>query len=366
MKGLEKKTPLYEEHVGRHARLVPFAGFLMPLQYSGIIEEHRAVREAAGVFDLSHMGEFWVTGDSAVAALNRLTTNDLAELQTGAALYTPLCNPDGGIVDDVLVYKFEDGLMLVVNASNIDKDFDWISSQVQSDVLVENVSDGTALIAIQGPRAEAILQAVTGIELARVAYYHFTCGLVAGVRCTVSRTGYTGEDGFELYTRSQDAADLWKAMMLAGEGAGLKPAGLGARDTLRLEAGLMLYGNDIDDTTNPLEAGLSWTVKVDHHDFVGRQALERQRAEGLSRRSVAFEMCGRGIPRPHMDVVVGGDRIGEVTSGTFSPTFRRGIGFAYVKRPFTKPGTEVEVVIRDHAETARVVRRPMYRREDAP
>jgi aminomethyltransferase len=362
---LEKKTPLYAEHVKAGARLVPFAGFLMPIQYSGIIDEHRAVRTAMGMFDLSHMGEFVVTGPDAVAAVDGLVTNDIRGLAVGQVRYTPMCYPDGGIVDDLLVYRFPDHLLLVVNASNIEKDLSWVREHVPDSVTVEDVSDRTGLIAVQGPRSAAFLQTLTDVDLASMAYYHFTSGTVAGVEAIISRTGYTGEDGFELYLDAAVAPAVWQTLYQRGTAEGLKPIGLGARDTLRLEAGYMLYGNDIDNTTNPLEAGLGWTVKLGEHDFIGRGALERQKADGLTRRMVAVEVVDRAIPRPHFRIVDGDAPVGELTSGTFSPTLQHGIGLGYVAASYAKAGTDLSILIRDQPHPARVVRKPIYKREGA-
>lgn len=362
---MEKRTPLYEEHVRAGAKIVPFAGFLMPLQYSGIIDEHRAVRSGLGMFDLSHMGELVVSGRDAAAAIDRLVTNDIRGLDVGQVRYTPMCYPDGGIVDDLLVYRFPDHLMMVVNASNIEKDLVWVLEHLEGDAQVENQSDETALIAVQGPRSERFLQDLVDVDLSAIPYYHFEEGTVAGVPATISRTGYTGEDGFELYLGPADAAALWSALLQAGTEAGLKPVGLGARDTLRLEAGYMLYGNDIDETTSPLEAGLGWTVKFDEHDFIARDVLERQKAEGLPRRIVQIEMLDRAIPRPHFVIDVDGERAGSLTSGTFSPTFEKGIGMGYIARQSSKAGTGIEVEIRSERHPARVAKKPMYRREGA-
>jgi aminomethyltransferase len=365
LEGLEQKTPLYEDHVNNHARLVPFAGFLMPIQYSGIIEEHRAVREAMGIFDLSHMGEFRVSGTGAVAAIDRLVTNDIEGLRPGQIRYSPMCYPEGGIVDDLLVYRFDDHLMMVVNASNIAKDFDWISSHLPNDVQIEDVSGDTALIAVQGPRAEKFLQSHTDVDLGLIHYYEVATSMLAGEPAVISRTGYTGEDGFELYLRPEVASGVWQTLLENGTPHGMKPIGLGARDTLRLEAGLMLYGNDIDETTTPLEAGLGWTVKFGPNDFVGRASLERQKTGGLKRRMVAVQMEDRGIPRPHFAICLDSEARGELTSGTYSPTFERGIGLGYVETGLGKVGTAVSVVIRDQEHPARVVRKPMYKREEA-
>lgn len=362
---MDKHTPLYHEHVKLGARIVPFAGFLMPLEYSGIINEHRAVREDMGMFDLSHMGEFRVTGSDAVAAIDRLVTNDIRGLTVGQIRYTPMCYDDGGIVDDLLVYRYPDHLILVVNAANIEKDLEWVREHLEGDAQVENVSDDIALIAVQGPKALDFLQSFTDTDLAAIPYYHFSEGEMAGVPATISRTGYTGEDGFELYVCPDDAARVWDALLQAGGARGLTPVGLGARDTLRLEAGYMLYGNDIDHATSPLEAGLGWTVKFGDHDFVGRDVLERQKTEGLGRRMVAIEMLDRRIPRPHCAVYRDGASVGELTSGTFSPTLKKGIGLGYVRTDSAKAGTEVMVQIRNDHYPARVVRKPMYKREGA-
>lgn len=362
---MDKHTPLYDEHVKLGARIVPFAGFLMPLEYSGIIDEHVAVRQAMGMFDLSHMGELHVTGDDALAAIDRLVTNDIRGLAVGQIRYTPMCYEDGGIIDDLLVYRYPDHLMLVVNAANIEKDLNWVRDHLVGDARVENISDDVALIAIQGPEAQAFLQGFTESDLAAIPYYHFVEGAVAGINATISRTGYTGEDGFELYVRPGDAAQVWAVLLKAGAPEGLKPVGLGARDTLRLEAGYMLYGNDIDHSTSPLEAGLGWTVKFGEHDFIGRPVLERQKEEGLKRRMVALEMLDRRIPRPHCVVYRDGEPIGELTSGTFSPTYKKGIGLGYVQTGSARAGTDVAVQIRSDTYPARLVRKPVYKREGA-
>lgn len=362
---MEKKTALYDEHLAAGARMVPFAGYMMPLQYTGILEEHRAVRLSAGLFDLSHMGEFRVTGADALSAVDRLVTNDIRGLDEYAIRYTPMCYPDGGVVDDLLVYRFPDHLMLVVNAANIDKDLEWIRDNLRGDVEIESVCDDVALIAIQGPKAVSILQLLTDVDLAAVRYYHFTQGQVASVPSVISRTGYTGEDGFELYVSPAAASRVWNALLKAGVGEGLTQVGLGARDTLRLEAGYMLYGNDIDHTTSPLEAGLGWTVKFGEHDFIGRRVLEGQKAAGLERRLVQLEMQDRSIPRPHYPIVSVGRQVGEITSGTFSPTFNRGVALGYVERGVSKVGSNVEIMIRDTLHPARIVRKPLYKREEA-
>ena len=321
------------------------------------------MRSALGMFDLSHMGELNVSGPRALQAIDRLMTNDIAGLEIGQIRYTPMTYPDGGIVDDLLVYRFPNHLMLVVNAANIDKDLAWIKDHLPDSVVVENASDQTALIAVQGPRAEGFLQAFTEAALASIPYYHFVEGAIAGVPAIISRTGYTGEDGFEFYLQDREAPGVWRQLLERGADVGLLPVGLGARDTLRLEAGLMLYGNDIDATTSPLEAGLGWTVKFDNRDFTGREVLERQKAEGLQRRMVAVEMLDRAIPRPHQAIYADGRKIGDLTSGTFSPTLEKGVGLGYVEAPSAKAGTEIEVEIRDRRHPARIARKPMYKRE---
>jgi aminomethyltransferase len=360
---LDKKTPLYDEHVKAGGRMVPFAGFTMPVQYSGIIEEHRAVREAMGLFDLSHMGEFRVTGKGALWAVDSLVTNDIHNLQVGQIRYTPVCYPDGGIVDDILVYRDSDRLMLVVNAANVNKDLGWIQDHLTRNAQIEDISEAVALIAIQGPAAADFLQTLTSVDLSAVPYYHFTRGTVAEVSAVISRTGYTGEDGFELYVPPEHAALLWGTLLEQGAGQGLRPVGLGARDTLRLEAGYMLYGNDIDQTTTPLEAGLAWTVKFDDRQFIGRERLERQKYDGVRRRMMALEVLDRGIPRAHFAIWREGEHIGELTSGTFSPTLNRGIGLGYVQADLARPGTEVSVEIRQQLHPAKLTRKPLYKRE---
>jgi aminomethyltransferase len=362
---LEKKTPLYQEHVQAAARMMPFAGFSMPVQYAGILSEHRAVRQRMGLFDLSHMGEFRITGPAALDDVDRLVTNKVRDLDVGQIRYSPMCYPDGGIVEDLLVYRFPDSIMLVVNAANIDKDLVWVRDQLSNNTYVEDISDSVALIALQGPTSASFLQGLTDTDLAVLPYYHFATGKVADVDATISRTGYTGEDGFELYVRPDDAVELWRILLQSGEPLGLQPVGLGARDTLRLEAGYMLYGNDIDADTTPLEAGLSWTVKFDERDFIGRNALARQKAEGVRRRMVAVEMLDRAVPRPHCLIRSGEEDLGSLTSGSFSPTFGKGIGLGYVRVDQARPGTEVQIEIRQQEHPAKLVRKPMYRREDA-
>lgn len=360
----EKRTPLYDQHVSAGARIVPFAGYLMPLEYTGILGEHRAVRQRMGMFDLSHMGEFLVRGSGALEAVDRVVTNEVRNLEIWQARYSPMCTEEGGIVDDLLVYRYPDRVMLVVNASNIAKDFAWISKHIGSDALLTDVSDEVALIAVQGPQSVEFTQSLTTLDIEAIGYYHFSDGEVAGVPATISRTGYTGEDGIELYVHSNRAAELWRALWEMGEERGLALAGLGARDTLRLEAGLALYGNDITEQTSPFDAGLGWTVKLGSRCFVGCDALQAQKERGLDRRLVVFDMLDRSIPRPHYPVLIDGQPAGEVTSGTFSPTFEKGIGMAYLPLSQAKVGQQVEIDVRGHTHPAQIAKKPMYKRLD--
>ena len=358
-----KRTPLYDAHLKAGARMVPFGGWEMPVQYTGIIEEHRRVRSAVGLFDVSHMGEFEVEGPQALAALQVLTTNDVAALEIGQVQYSLLCHPDGGIVDDLTVYRFgPDHFMITVNAGNIEKDWAWVTGQSARfpGARWRNMSDATGLIAVQGPRAEALVGRLADADVARIGYYRFARGTVAGVPGTVSRTGYTGEDGFELYVAAGETARLWAALLEAGAAAGATPIGLGARDTLRLEMGYALYGNDIDETTNPLEAGLGWIVKPAKGEFIGREAIEAVRATGASRRLVGIEMVDRSVPRHGYRVVEHGTPVGVVTSGSYGPSVDRYVGLAYVPTARAAVGSEIEVEIRGQPRPARVVKTPFH------
>lgn len=358
-----KRTPLFEVHHRLGAKMVAFGGWEMPVQYAGILEEHRAVRERAGLFDVSHMGEIEISGSAALEAVQRLTSNDASRLSVGEIQYSALTTPQGTFVDDMTVYKFaDDRYWLTVNAANIEKDLAWIRKQITS-AAVRDASDDLALLAIQGPRAQEILEKLTPVELARLPYYRFVEGKIAGIDCCVSRTGYTGEDGFEIYIPPQHAATLWNRLLEVGAPAGLQPCGLGARDTLRLEAKMALYGQDIDDRHTVLEADLGWIVKLDKGEFIGREALARQKAEGISRKLVGFEMVGRGIARPHYAIVKDGRSIGEVTSGGPAPSLGKNIGLGYVAVPYAAIGTEFDIVIRGQPVTARVVRTPFYKRQ---
>ncbi len=356
-----KRTPLYDVHVGLGAKMVPFAGFEMPVQYpTGITAEHKAVREKAGLFDVSHMGEFIVRGPRAVEFVNHVTTNDVAALKPGQAQYSTILREDGTIVDDCLVYRAEDRVLMVVNGSNIDKDFAHISRYVGDfEATLDDISDRVALLALQGPQAAKILQQHTDTDLSAIKYYEFTTGTVAGVeKVYISRTGYTGEDGFELYFPSDEAPKIWNALTASGE---VTPAGLGARDSLRLEMGMALYGNDLDDTTTPLEASLGWLVKMKKGDFVGRDALVKQKESGVTRKLVGFTTTERSFPRHGYPVFVNGAASGEIRSGTMSPTLGIPIGTAYVPPASAAEGSSFEIEIRGRRIPAIVVKMPFYK-----
>ena len=355
-----KRTPLFDAHVKAGARMVPFGGWEMPVQYAGIIQEHRTVRASVGLFDVSHMGEFEVEGPQALGALQALTTNDVSALDIGQVQYSALCYPDGGIVDDLTVYRLGgDRYTLTVNAGNIDKDWEWVTSHAGG-ARWRNVSADTALIAVQGPRAESLVGRLAERDVTAIGYYRFAHGAVAGLRTLISRTGYTGEDGFELYVAAGDAARLWSALLESGRPDGVAPIGLGARDTLRLEMRYALYGNDIDATTNPLEAGLGWIVKPGKGQFIGRDAIEKVRAAGPSRRLIGLEMAERAVARHGYPVVKDGVPIGIVTSGSYGPSVDRYIAMAYVATPHAAVGTDVGVEIRGQAKPARVVKTPFH------
>jgi aminomethyltransferase len=356
-----KHTPLRDVHVKAGARMVPFGGWEMPVQYTGIVEEHRAVRRAVGLFDISHMGEFEIAGREVLRVVQELTTNDASTLAVGQVQYTLLCYPEGGVVDDLTLYRLgDDRFMLTVNAANIDKDWGWVTEHGGGPSAWRNVSEETALLAVQGPRAEGLVQRLADSDVTRVPYYHFARGAVAGVPALISRTGYTGEDGFELYVAAPRAAELWHALLEAGRADGIQPVGLGARDTLRLEMKFALYGNDIDQTTNPLEAGLGWVVKPSKGDFIGRSAIEALRARGVTRRLVGFEMVEPSVPRHGYRLLKDGAPVGGVTSGSFGPAVERYIGMGYVPATLAAVGSELDVEIRGKPQRARVVRTPFY------
>jgi len=353
-----RKTALYDEHVALGGKVVEFAGWAMPMSYEGIISEHRRVRSTAGLFDVSHMGEFLVSGADALSALEKLTTNRLASLAEGRVQYSAMCYENGGFVDDLLIYAMPGRYMLVVNAANWEKDLDWIRSNFTGDAVVDDVSDETGLIALQGPASEGILAGLTTADLTALSYYCWVRTEVAGRETTLSRTGYTGEDGFEIYCDPEDSHAIWSALMEQGKAADIGPVGLGARDTLRLEMGYSLYGSEMDANRTPPEAGLMWVTKLSKGDFIGRDAIVRRIDEGIDERIVGFELTGRGIPRPGHRIFVGDDEVGYVTSGTFSPSLGRGIGLGYVRSGVTG---ELSVDIRGSHVEAHTVSLPFYR-----
>ena len=358
-----KNTALTDTHISLGAKMVPFAGYNMPVQYEGINVEHQTVRNGVGVFDVSHMGEFILKGEGALDLIQKVTSNDASRLFDGKVQYSCMPNERGGIVDDLLVYRIDaNTYMLVVNASNIEKDWQWISGFNSFGVEMKDISDRTALLAVQGPKAAEALQPLTNINLSEMDYYTFKKGSFAGVEnVLISATGYTGAGGFELYFDATNAEHLWKEIFKAGERFGIKPVGLGARDTLRLEMGFCLYGNDIDESTSPIEAGLGWITKFSK-DFVNSEALSRQKETGVGRKLIGFEMVERGIPRHGYEIVDStGERIGEVTSGTQSPSLQKAIGMGYVKQEFTREGSELFISIRNTRVKARVVKLPFYK-----
>lgn len=358
-----KRTPLHDEHEALGGKMVPFAGYAMPVQYpTGITAEHNAVRAAAGIFDVSHMGEFEIRGPGGLDLVQRVTVNDASKMAVGQAQYSAMCREDGGILDDLIVYRFDDRWMLVVNASNRSKDWNWVERHAADfDVELTDRSDDIGLLAVQGPSARDVVRGLADVDVDTIGYYRFAEGRVAGVDAVISGTGDTGEDGFELYVPAAGAADLWRALLEAGADHGLIPAGLGARDSLRLEMGYALYGNDLDEEHTPLEAGLGWITKLDADDFVGRDALRAQKERGVERRLVGLKMTERGFPRPGYDVLSPeGKVVGKVTSGTMSPTLGHGVALAYVPTELAAADTELAVSIRGKAVAARVQRPPFY------
>jgi aminomethyltransferase len=358
-----KNTALTDIHISEGAKMVPFAGYNMPVQYVGINAEHETVRKAVGVFDVSHMGEFILKGDKALDLIQQVTSNDASKLYDGKVQYSCLPNDQGGIVDDLLVYRIDEKTyMLVVNASNIEKDWNWISQFNTYGVDMKDISDRTSLLAIQGPKATEALQSLTEIDLGSMEYYTFVKGKFAGVdNVIVSATGYTGAGGFEIYFDNEHAEEIWKAVFKAGEPFGIKPIGLGARDTLRLEMGFCLYGNDIDDTTSPLEAGLGWITKFTK-PFTNSEALQEQKQQGIAKKLVGFTMIDRGIPRHDYEIVdAEGTVIGRVTSGTQSPSLQKAIGMGYVNKEFAKEGSEIYIKIRDNKIKAEVTKLPFLK-----
>lgn len=364
-----KQTPLNAIHRQMGGRMVDFGGWDMPVQYpAGTIEEHLRTRNHAGLFDVSHMGEIDVKGPDAIAFVNRLTSNDVTKLVDGQAQYSALTTPQGTVIDDLLVYRLAaDHLLLVVNASTTDKDWEWIKSHHSGEsVELNNVSADYCQLALQGPDAQSILEKLTDVPLGEIKYYHFTHGSVDGVAGIISRTGYTGEDGFEVYAPADRATQLWNKILEVGQTGtptGVLPCGLAARNTLRLEAGMALYGNDIDDTTTLLEANLGWICKLDKGDFTGREALARQKEEGVKRKLVGFEVTDRGIARDHQEVLVNGQRVGHVTSGSPAPFLKKNIGLAYVPVEFAKVGQEIQIDVRGRLVGAQIVKTPFYKRQ---
>ncbi|MCH7413614.1 glycine cleavage system aminomethyltransferase GcvT [Belliella sp. R4-6] len=359
-----KKIQLNDLHVALGGKMVPFAGYNMPVRYSSDIEEHKTVREGVGVFDVSHMGEFMVTGPKALDLIQKVTSNDASKLVIGQAQYSCFPNEKGGIVDDLIVYKFEEEkYMLVVNASNIEKDWAWINQHNTMGAELKNISDTLSLFAIQGPKAIEAVQSLTPVNLSEVKFYHFTVGEFAGVQdVIISGTGYTGAGGFEIYVKNEDAEKVWKAVFEAGKDLNIKPIGLGARDTLRLEMGYCLYGNDINDETSPLEAGLGWITKFTK-DFINSENLKKQKEAGVDKKLVGFTLQERGIPRGHYPIVnTSGEVIGEVTSGTQSPSMGIGIGMGYVKTEYATPGTEIAITVRNKNLAAKVEKLPLLKK----
>ncbi|MDF2675789.1 MAG: gcvT [Bacillota bacterium] len=357
-----KRTPLYEKHVEQNGKLIDFGGWELPVEYSKITEEHEAVRNAAGLFDVSHMGEVTVEGEDAEKFIQYVVTNDISYLNDYQIAYTTMCYPDGGVVDDLLVYRVnKKKYLLVINASNTDKDYEWFKSNVFGDVKIENVSDSYAQLAIQGPNAEKILQKITTTNLNEIEFYNFAENVTLGdLNAIVSRTGYTGEDGFEIYLPSQDGPKLWDLLLSEGKDLGILPAALGARDTLRFETCLPLYGHEIDKDITPLEAGLGFFVKLAKEDFIGKEVLAKQKEEGVKRRVVGFEMVDRGIPRSHYEVSADGKIIGHVTTGSYAPTLNKNLGLALVDVEYAKEGSEFDIIIRNKNVKAKVIKKPFY------
>lgn len=359
-----KRTPLYEEHHTAKAKLIDFGGWEMPVQYAGVIEEHNTVRTKAGLFDVSHMGEVDVKGKDALPFVQNLITNDVTKIQDGQILYSPMCYQNGGIVDDLLVYRYgTEHFYIVVNASNTDKDYAWMLEQTKGyDVQLDNLSAQVAQLAIQGPFAEKILQKLTSTDLSEIKYYWFTHGEVNGVPCLISRTGYTGEDGFEIYMVPDKAPELWQKLLEVGAPEGIQPIGLGARDTLRFEAKLPLYGNELSSEISPLEAGIGFFVKLTKEKFVGKEALAKQKEEGVPRKVVGLEMVERGIARSHYPIQKDGEEVGFITSGSFSPTLNKNIALGLIRADLAEMGATLDVVIRGKAVKAQIIPTPFYKR----
>jgi len=355
-----RKTPFYDKVVENNGKIVEFAGFLMPVQFEGIISEHQTVRSTVGVFDVSHMGEVEIRGKDRIAFTNYITTNDVTKLALNQIQYTTMLYPDAGIVDDFLVHNLKDRILLVVNATNTDKDYKWILENKKFDVEISNVSNEIGQLAIQGPQSEPVMQKLFDIDLSQLTFYWAQDTQLKDISVILSRTGYTGEDGFELYVKRNHATRVWDIVFEAGKEFGIKPIGLGARDTLRFEMRYCLYGNDIDKTTNPLEAGLGWIVKFDKGDFIGKENLLRIKGAGLKRKLVGFEVVEKGIPRPHLEIYNEDKKIGFVTSGTFSPSLKKGIGLGYIALPYDKIGTKLQVMGKSPIEVE-IIKGPFYK-----
>lgn len=359
------RTPLYEEHVRAGGKMVDFHGWDLPVQYGGIIEEHETVRNAAGLFDVSHMGELLVEGRDAGEFIQGMITNDISNTKDGQAVYSPICYPDGGTVDDLIVYRRDaEHYFIVVNASNTQKDYQWLLENCRGAAAIENASSQYAQLALQGPESQAILQKLTDFRLQNLAFFHFSDGVeVGGVKVLLARSGYTGEDGFELYAPASDAVKLWQLIIEAGKGHGLVPVGLGARDTLRFESALPLYGQELSENISPLEAGLGRFVKLGKKGFIGREALLKQQEAGIERRFVGFEMIDRGVPRSGYEVFSDGKKVGYVTSGGFAPTLKKNLGMALIEASHAGLNAGLDIIIRDRAIKARTIKLPFYNKK---
>lgn len=355
-----RKTPLHSLHIENGARMAEFAGYMMPIQFRGIIHEHLQVRQRVGIFDVSHMGEIAIFGEDALEFVNLVTSNDASKLQVGGVQYSLFLRPSGGIIDETLVYRLPDRFMFVVNAVNTEKDYKWLVEQNRGMVELHDISEEIAILAVQGPVSEGVMEATCGCQLSGLRYYNFTSSEIAGETCLVSRTGYTGDDGFEIFVKGDRAPEIWRTVMNHGRDWNIEPVGLGARDTLRLEMKYCLHGSDVDESTTPLEAGLGWIVGWGKKDFIGRDVLMKQRSEGITRRLVGFEL-ERGIPRPHCDIYSRSEKVGVVTSGTYSPSLGKGIGMGYVDVPFHKVDMELEIRVRNRFEEAKIVKTPFYK-----
>ncbi|MFC1484089.1 glycine cleavage system aminomethyltransferase GcvT [Candidatus Neomarinimicrobiota bacterium] len=356
-----KRTPIFEQHKIMGARMAPFGGFEMPVQYSGINAEHAAVRENIGIFDVSHMGEFIIKGQDALPFLQDVTINDVSMLEPGQAQYSAMCLSDGGIIDDLLLYRHPEHYLMVVNAANIEKDFKWLQSNIKGNVSLDNLSETTGLIAVQGPRSRDMLSNLLGIDLSGMAYYHFVTCELFGKDVMISRTGYTGELGFEIYSDPEISRRLWEEIFTKGAVFQPVPVGLGARDTLRLEMKYCLYGSDLTSETNPIEAGLGWITKLEKGPFIGSRAIARVKEDKPKRRLISFTMGGRAIPRPGYSITADDQRVGEVTSGTQSPTLKKGIGLGYVASEFSKSGNIINVDIRGKIVEAMIIKPPFVK-----